>query len=83
MTTTVPQGWQYDPEDPHLLRWHDGERFTDERKPRMVMAAEDQVRLLSEIRGEVAAVRSLVMVLVVVTLLAGLGSVAVALATHA
>ncbi|WP_425547587.1 DUF2510 domain-containing protein [Arthrobacter ramosus] len=29
-----PAGWHVDPHDPRLLRWWDGERYTDAAKPR-------------------------------------------------
>ena len=78
---TAP-AWQLDPDDPHLLRWHDGSQFTDARKPRMIAAAEDQVQLLAEIRDLAKSTKDLVMVIAVLAIVGSLGTIFAVIATH-
>jgi hypothetical protein len=69
------EGWLLDPDDPSLLRWHDGLEFTSERKPRILVAAEDQTNLLHAIRSDIGTIKSIMvtwMVFTVVGLMIGL-----------
>lgn len=82
----VAAGWHVDPDDPHLMRWWDGDQWGHHRKPRTVVAAEDHARILNEqtqllagIRNDIATIKAIATFWLVLTLL-GIFGVIVAIA---
>ena len=69
---SIGPGWQVDPDDPHMMHWWDGSRWSGHVKPRLLFAAEDHTVLLREIRDAVFTVRSILVAWVVLSILGAL-----------
>lgn len=82
---TSESGWRPDPDDPHVMRWWEGNRWGKDAKPRLVFAAEDQTRLLAdqtrllaEIRNDLSTLKTIVFVLIALAVVGVVVAIAVA-----